>query len=396
MPTNHLTPEELAEQAELDAALANPAPFSYDVAPPQRTSQDPDQMLKGIGLDRAQMEKAMEFARQRAGGARGEERIMAAGDRLGAAIAGQKYDEGRWDQRIAQAGAGPVDAEKEQQGKAFAYAKLIAEGRQEEAQAFLKSQGNWEKGRADAAETHAKGLADKVKRRRELGDKASDEQRREAARRDSQTFTAGQGELNRAATLEAAGITDKREDTKRFDEDLKDLEKRLPPGAAGFYDQISNIERIIAKSPKGDIPGVGFFDSRKPGWLQSSEGKEMQKYARQMMLAYRNLVTGTGGSEQEMAQIDKAGAELTNEDSFRQGLSALKSGYDARLKQVMGGYRPEVGNAYAKRVPGLQPTEPPGGKDLSSPPARPPPGTTKQIGGKTFVVGDDNEWHEKG
>ncbi len=148
----------------------------------------------------------------------------------------------------------------------------------------------------------------------------------------------------------------KRDDkaSDRDEELVKDLEKRIPDGASGFYGQRDVIHQILDRSPKKDIPGVGFVDGKLPVAFSSPDGLELQKNARQMMLAYQNLVTGTGGGQKEMENIARAGADLNNEASFMSGLKALEEGYEARLTKVFAGFPTRTVDTYLSRAPSFK------------------------------------------
>jgi hypothetical protein len=179
----------------------------------------------------------------------------------------------------------------------------------------------------------------------------------EGDKNEARSFAEQQGEKTRAAQIRAAeiaaGAHKLEHETDKSDEAIKDLGKQLPADAGGFFEQSKQLRQLISKHP-GDIPGVGFVEGRLPFSLQSPEGLAAQKYARQMQLAYRKLITGTGGGEKEMAEIEKAGLDLTNEKSFLAGLKALEEGYTARLQQVKAGYPEQVVKTYESRVPSLR------------------------------------------
>lgn len=146
---------------------------------------------------------------------------------------------------------------------------------------------------------------------------------------------------------------------KALADEVRDLAKAIPDDAAGFFDLDAAINTIVARN-KGDIPGVGQFDSLRPDFLQSSDGIELSKNARQMMLAYQKLVTGTGGGAKELEEIRQAGLALNNERSFLSGLDTLRRGYTARLAKVKAGYSPKAVEVYEGRVPGLPKSAGPG------------------------------------
>jgi hypothetical protein len=197
------------------------------------------------------------------------------------------------------------------------------------------------------------------------------------------------------ARIAAANKSDTKaaDDAKKATEGLEtDVQKyagKLPEGAAGFYEQSAQIHKILDKYKGKDVPGVGGFDSKFPQIGAAVAGQDpkdaldMQKYAQQMMLAYQKLVTGTGGSNEEMNKIRQAGADLGNEKSFTRGLQALENGYDAYLKQIQAGYRPEVIDTYNKRNPAFTKT---GGAGAPE---------TKNINGKTYEK-RNGKWFEVG
>lgn len=162
------------------------------------------------------------------------------------------------------------------------------------------------------------------------------------------------GAEQRAATRESD--KEKRARAEREDDRIntavESLGKAIPQGATSFFTQADAVDSILEKvGPKGDIPGVGAVDSRVPfDSLKSDDALKLQKNVKQMMLAYRNLVTGTGGSVQEMEKIDEAGAQMNNERSFLAGYKALKDGYTAYLNKVRASYPPEAVARFEKRL----------------------------------------------
>lgn len=132
-------------------------------------------------------------------------------------------------------------------------------------------------------------------------------------------------------------------------DDVKDLAKALPADLADFDQKAADIQAMIDGSP-GDIPGVGGWDARKPAFMRSKKDSEMQKKAGQMQAAYQKLVTGTGGGEKELANLERIGLMLTNEDSFVEGFKALQEAYHAKVKQVRSGFASPVLQQYDKNA----------------------------------------------
>ncbi len=165
--------------------------------------------------------------------------------------------------------------------------------------------------------------------------------------------------MKRAHVMAATGVgkedrANARRDQERLDDDVKDYSRAVPEGAATFFEQAKAVDAIIARSPEGDLAGVGSLDSRLPAFLSSADDLEMQKNVGQMMLSYQKLVTGTGGGQEELKKIAEAGADMKNERSFVKGYESLKNNYQAYLRKVQGGYRPEVVKTFEDRVPEMR------------------------------------------
>jgi hypothetical protein len=290
------------------------------------------------------------------------------------AFGGYKPDTGFWDNMEARGQRGVADARAKAGLKqaAMGEARVIADSQKSAQKEADENDPNSAQSAADAE------LAGRLTGKADLFKGMSTAQMKKAAPFLKEYFEAEQVKRSAKDKLDAEEraegrwqnhnrITSDQEDARarlnagakageRIENDVKDFSKQLPEGAGQFYKQYDLIKGMLNKVPKGgDVPGVGPIDSRAPSWMLSKEGLDMQKNAEQLMLAYQKLVTGTGGGAKELDRIARAGADLKNEASFARGLESLKEGYDARLKQIQAGYRPEVVKTYNDRNPAFVP-----------------------------------------
>jgi len=301
---------------------------------------------------------------------------------IAGAFGGYKPDTGFWDNMEARGQRGVADARAKAGLKqaAMGEARVIADSQKSAAKEADENDPNSSQSQADAE------LAGRLTGKADLFKGMSTAQMKKAAPFLKEYFEQEQAKRTAKDKLDAEargntewqrrnGITSAQEDGRaqvvagakageRLDADVKDFAKQLPEGAGQFYNQYDQIQKMLQRAPKDstgkvtDVPGVGVYDSRKPNSMKSQDDVDMQKNAQQMMLAYQKLVTGTGGSAQELQKIADAGADLKNETSFQRGVQSLKEGYDAYLKQIQAGYRPEVVNTYNQRNPAFVPPPP--------------------------------------
>lgn len=333
-----------------------------------------DELLAEQLAELAPAQEAADSASSRAGWGR-------VASNVAGAFGGYKPDSGFWDNMEARGQRGVADARAKAGLKtaAMGEARQIAASQDAATKEAAETDPNSPQSQADAELAGRltgkpdvfKGMSTAQMKRAApfLKEYLEQEQaKREATRRseeDAAKRKADQAEWDRRngitsqQEMERAKVAAGVKAGERLDADVKDFSKQLPEGAGQFYKQYETIKGILNKVPKGgDIPGVGPLDSKAPGWLQTEEGKTMQKVTSQMMLAYQKLVTGSGGSAEELRKIADAGADLKSEATFARGLESLKEGYDAYLKQIQAGYRPEVVDTYNQRNPAFMQPQP--------------------------------------
>lgn len=169
---------------------------------------------------------------------------------------------------------------------------------------------------------------------------------------------------NRAAGIRAGEKADA--ERVRTENKVVELSKALPADYEDFGKKYQTIKGLVA-SGKGDIPGVGEFDSRLPNWMQSNAGIKLKKEAMQLNLAYQHLITGAGASDKERQQLAQATTDMENEQSFLAGLESLKNLYDSKVRQIRAGFSDEVLKQYdanRKREQGPQPWRPKTGRQV--------------------------------
>lgn len=178
---------------------------------------------------------------------------------------------------------------------------------------------------------------------------------KEAAQKNSdRSYEASMANARATQGLAAAslGIRKTEVEKKAADDvkdDVKDLAKALPGDLDDFDQKATEIQAMI-DGANGDIPGVGFYDSKKPAFMRTQKDNEMQKKAGQMQAAYQKLVTGTGGGEKELANLERIGLMLSNEASFVEGFNALREAYHAKVRQVRKGFADPVLQQYDKNA----------------------------------------------
>lgn len=210
-------------------------------------------------------------------------------------------------------------------------------------------------------------------------------------------FDAGEHALNRSQSAENAKLmagaqaagAGTRSAERHDDKVTTSLEKygeKVAGPAEEFLAQKGQIDTLLEKyKDKRDLPGVGPLDNSILAFdaFRSPDGLAMQKYAGQMMAAYQKLVTGTGGSAEELANIKRIGADLGSEKGFRAGVKALGVAFDAKMRALNASYDPEVIRTYQGRNP-QQRAAP---QDAA---AGPPP--TMVLNGKTLRLQPDGTY----
>ncbi len=174
----------------------------------------------------------------------------------------------------------------------------------------------------------------------------------------------------------------------RFDRLSKDLEDIRPA-----LDSIATIEGIIKANP-GDVPGVGWFDSKLPAM-----GPDAQRL-RQTLQGIKNVYfkTNAGGNvtggEQERIErmLDGAGSEAEMKEGLRLLKKAFMLRYEARTKPIAKD-DPTLAGELEEAIlpPGIKPeaTKPPVLKRPMT------PGQKIKMGGQTYVVGKDGRTLER-
>lgn len=337
----------------------------------------------------AEQLEEMQPAQEAAAGASSRAGWGRVASNVAGAFGGYKPDSGFWDNMEARGQRGVADARAKAGLKtaAMGEARQIASSQDAAAKEAGENDPNSSQSQADAELAgRLTGKADLFKGMSTaqmkkaapfLKEYFEQEQAKRSATEKAEATRAGNSEWDRrngitsAQEMERARLAAGAKTAEKTNDEVKDYSKRLPEGAGQFYKQFEEITKILQRAPKDstgkvtDVPGVGMYDSRKPNSMKSQDDVDMQKYAQQMMLAYQKLVTGTGGSAMELQKIADAGADLKNEASFQRGVQSLKEGYDAYLKQIQAGYRPEVVDTYNQRNPAF--VAPPAGAAPAAP-----------------------------
>ncbi len=195
-------PSELPDVPEVEPDVAAPSPR------PAYVQRSAGEILHSYGLDPEQQAKVDAYARAEGEKASGMERILAAGDQLGAAFANGKHDTARWDKRISDAGSAATSGEKEKQARINTYAKLVAEGRRGDLDAFIRQQREDRLGRPKPEKAGRAGdpLAERRITETERANRAREENERR--RLEAQGVAAGKKAETDAAKRDAKGLAD--------------------------------------------------------------------------------------------------------------------------------------------------------------------------------------------
>lgn len=128
----------------------------------------------------------------------------------------------------------------------------------------------------------------------------------------------------------------------------KELEKAGIPKAEA---QIQALKRGLPK-PGQDIPGLGVgadIVSKLPGgerWGLDANERVNRNNVAQLALAYRNAVTGSGGSVEEAKQIEQAFYGSRTTEELWAAIAKGDAVVDSQKRNLQKGYGPEVVNRY--------------------------------------------------
>jgi hypothetical protein len=135
---------------------------------------------------------------------------------------------------------------------------------------------------------------------------------------------------------------------KEVGDDVEKLQKDEEPLVS-----VRNDLRILSEAAgkNGDVPGVGAWDSRKPGFLQSQDDTEVQEAINRVIAAKVKAQSGAVASESEVNRI-KASYGLQpggTEPQFREGVKSLTQEMRGMAEQREKKYGPDVLNRYHGR-----------------------------------------------
>lgn len=123
------------------------------------------------------------------------------------------------------------------------------------------------------------------------------------------------------------------------------LEKTKIPELQQALDQ---VQGIMDKYPKGDLPGFGVVQGSLPMWALSQDGQQL----RQAFATVNNtILRSRAGTAQTNSEMDKVKQEMGNgpgltEDRVRQGIAQIRNLLEAQKKNFVASTDPDVLKTY--------------------------------------------------
>lgn len=108
------------------------------------------------------------------------------------------------------------------------------------------------------------------------------------------------------------------------------------------------IRAIVSRS-RGDIPGLGFVDRLRPGFLQSEEGRLLQAEVGNMTAEYLHATTGAVSTALEREAAQNLIQGLTEGD-FLDRLDRMGQNIEAHRRALDASYPPEVVQTFQARM----------------------------------------------
>jgi hypothetical protein len=161
--------------------------------------------------------------------------------------------------------------------------------------------------------------------------------------------TASHKDIDRAVRMREAALGRSVTVGNRDDAEAAKLAKDI--GDASVFDEQYNAIMKLAEENGGRLPGVGRTEGLKQSVdsllgteLSSPQAIEARKSVMQLANSYRQAITGAGASEQELARLNQASADVDSNDDRQVliGLKTLKRMYDAKRKAAKAGVRKSI------------------------------------------------------
>jgi hypothetical protein len=170
-------------------------------------------------------------------------------------------------------------------------------------------------------------------------------------------FTAHQKDYDRATTVEAAKIGAGQKTAEKLREDGQQMGDKLK-GTGAFFGLYNDIQNLTDKH-KGTPPGIGIVPNilSKVGDtidvdLTGQDAHELRAKAEQLKQSFKNLISGTGVSTREEANLNRISGLLSSKTSFKAGMSALADRYrDVLAHEIFDSFDPRVVAEYQRRNP---------------------------------------------
>jgi hypothetical protein len=174
---------------------------------------------------------------------------------------------------------------------------------------------------------------------------------------------------------------------KEFEKDVQNAGKDLQDTT----DLVSDVNHLAkVANEEGSLAGLGWWDSRKPNFLNSADDTAVQQSIKNVLGARIKATTGATATPQEMERIAssyglQAGA---SEEQARLGLRKLAADTKRALATRQARYRPEVLSTFKERGGVLASDVQAGGAEPEKPGASP---TVIEVNGKRYRRGPNGE-----
>lgn len=116
---------------------------------------------------------------------------------------------------------------------------------------------------------------------------------------------------------------------------------------------IDNIDAIVAKTgPNGDLPGTGFWDSKKLRIFDSKDDITMKQAKNQVGDVVNNILSGAGMSDTERElRLESMGlAKNSTEEEFRAGWPSTRSFFTNQIDVINAKYHPDARRVFEARM----------------------------------------------
>lgn len=125
--------------------------------------------------------------------------------------------------------------------------------------------------------------------------------------------------------------------------------------------QLAALDKAL-KSGHGDIPGIGVWDSKKPEWMLSDDGRRVRTLVRVNIIKPIHDNAGSAISEYEAKLLNAAFSDTGTEDQVKNSIDILRIGTDAALENFRSAAGRDAVEWYEKNRPAKRSSNPPSAK----------------------------------